>query len=342
MFETLDDFSRALGRLPSSDPDARVLAETRQALLTKPAGALGRLEDLAVFLAGWSTDGRPTIGEPVTIIFAGSHGVADQGVSAFPSEVTLQMVANFESGGAAINAIAQSQGSRLEVIPLDLDVPTGDITQEEALGAEELLQSLNAGANAVQTANGVVALGEMGIGNTTIAAALAASCFGGTGSDWAGPGTGLELDAVRRKAAIVDLALVRHRYSDTAVERLRCLGGREVAAIAGSIVAARHRRLPVLIDGFVVSAALAPLYRQNPAILEHCVAGHVSAEPAHARLLQEMRLRPLLDLSMRLGEGTGATLALAVLKAAAASHNDMATFDEAAVSNRSSPTDKLS
>ena len=248
------------------------------------------------------------------------------------------MVQNFKAGGAAINALTEMQNVALDVIPLDLESKTGDITTEPALTQEELLKDINAGAAVVDENLDVLALGEMGIGNTTIAAALSASCFGGTGADWAGPGTGLDDAGVEHKAAVVDQAIARHTDANSAAERLRCLGGHETAAIAGAIVAARQASVPVILDGFVATAALAPLFCDNPVIIRHCIAGHRSAEPAHGELLSRIGLEPLLDLGMRLGEGTGATLAIGILRAAAATHNGMATFAEAGISDRADDT----
>ena len=334
MFDTLQDFSAALAELPEPCEAARTAARQRQAELTKPAGSLGRLEECAVFLAGWSRTHKPQIEHAVTLVFAGNHGVTAQGVSPYPPEVTAQMVANFSNGGAAINAITASVGSKLKAIPLELDRPTGDISSAPAMSDDELLLALRTGADAVPEACDLVALGEMGIGNTTIAAALAASCFGGDGAQWCGPGTGLDPAGVQRKANVVDRALAQHAAATSATARLAALGGRELAAIAGAIVKARHRSIAVVLDGFVTTAALAPLFRDNSGITAHCLAGHVSAEPAHARLLREMQLEPLLDLNMRLGEGSGAALSIGLLRAAVATHNGMATFAEAAVSNR--------
>ncbi len=332
MFDTLTEFANALAYLPTANSRTTVAASRRQDRLTKPPGSLGRLEEIARHFAAWQETERPEVRRPATLVFAANHGVTAQAVSPFPSAVTAQMVDNFAAGGAAINAIASSVGATLRVIPLDLDNPTADITEAPAMTESELLDALNAGANALPPDADLVALGEMGIGNTTIAAALAASSFGGNGTRWAGPGTGLDDTGVRHKASVVDAALERHASASDAVERLRCLGGRELAAIAGAALAARINRTSVILDGYVTTAAIAPLFADNSAIVDHCLAGHCSAEPAHALLLGSMRLRPLLDLDMRLGEATGATLAVAVVRAALAAHNEMATFSEAGVS----------
>lgn len=334
MFSDLQDFAQKLANLPAADIQAREAALARQAQLTKPPGSLGRLEELAVFLAGWSSDGRPRAEKAKTVIFAGNHGVTAQGVSPYPPEVTAQMVGNFQNGGAAINTITSSVGASLDVVQLDLDRPTGDISTGPALTESELLQALNRGVDAVGSDIDLLAVGEMGIGNTTIAAALSASCFGGSGRDWAGPGTGLDDQGINQKAQVIERALELHKGAPDAATRLALLGGRELAAIAGAVVAARHQRLPVILDGYVASAAVAPIFVDNPDVVAHCVAGHASAEPAHTKLLGKLNLTPLLDLGMRLGEGTGATLAVSILRAAAAAHNNMATFEEASVANR--------
>ncbi len=335
MFETKKDFLAALSDLPAPQAQWQEAARQRQGELTKPPGSLGQLEEIAIFLAGWGRDQAIKSDAVKVVIFAGNHGVVAQGVSPYPSDVTKQMVANFSAGGAAINALTNEFGLGLDVIPIDLETPTADITKQPALSEEEALAALNIGAEVVGDDLDLLCLGEMGIGNTTIAAALAAASFGGTGVDWAGPGTGLDADGVSHKAGVIAEAVKRHHTNiDTAFDILCCLGGRETAAIAGAVLAARHKRVPVMLDGYVVTASVAPLYFANADIASHCLAGHVSAEPAHQKLLAHMTLQPLLNLGMRLGEGSGAALAAQVVKAAVATHNKMATFSEAAVSNR--------
>ena len=335
MFATLSDVKHALHDLPPANETWRTKARERQMQLTKPLGALGRLEECAIFLAGWGNEATPCAEDVRIIVFAGNHGVTARGVSPFPPDVTEQMVANFISGGAAINALAKSCGASLDVVPLALDRPTGDISREAAMSEAELLEALNAGASAVAKGGDLLAFGEMGIGNTTIAAALSALAFGGTGADWAGAGTGLDAEGIVHKACVLDEVIALHKdAAHGATDILRLAGGRETAAIAGAILAARHRHVPVVLDGYVVSASLAPLVCDNPAIVDHCIAGHCSAERAHAKLLSYFGLQPLLDLNMRLGEGTGAAIAISVLKAAVCVHNEMATFLEARVANR--------
>ncbi|KTT73866.1 nicotinate-nucleotide--dimethylbenzimidazole phosphoribosyltransferase [Sphingomonas endophytica] len=330
-FTSVAAFGAALVDLPPADAGARRAAADRQARLTKPVGSLGRLEEIAEFMAAWQGRARPRLNDGRAIIFAGNHGVAARGVSAYPPEVTEQMVANFARGGAAINALATAAGLSLTVVPLMLEQPTGDITLEAAMSETECLEALDAGAAAVTGDIDLLVPGDMGIGNTTPAAALCAASFGGSGIEWVGPGTGVAGTALQAKIAAVDDALVTHGDARTAFERLRRLGGREIAAIAGAVLAARHARVPVLLDGFIVGAALAPLAAAQPAIVDHCLAGHCSAEPGHRRLLERLGLSPLLSLDMRLGEGSGAAVAAGVVRAALAAHDRMATFDEAGV-----------
>jgi nicotinate-nucleotide--dimethylbenzimidazole phosphoribosyltransferase len=326
-------FHAALAAIAGIDEAAHIAARERQSQLTKPPGSLGRLEDIACFLAGWQGSARPHIDAGHVVIFAGNHGVAALGISAFPPEVTAQMVANFEAGGAAINALSGAAGLSLKVVPLDLDRPTVDFTQGSAMDEDECLAALNSGAAAVPENCDLLVLGEMGIANSTAAAALAARSFGGSGVEWVGHGTGVDADGFARKIAVVDAGLAAHAgASHNPFETLRRVGGRETAAIAGAVLEARLRRIPVMLDGFICCAAVAPLAAACPEIVDHCLAAHRSAETGHRRLLDRLALDPLLDLDMRLGEGSGAAVAVTVLRAALAAHNDMATFAEAGVS----------
>lgn len=333
-FDTPAAFAAALANLPGPDDRAVAAARDRQAQLTKPAGSLGRLENIALFLAGWQGHDRPRLDRGRVAIFAGNHGIAARGVSAFPPEVTAQMVGNFDAGGAAINALARAAGLELRVVAIDLDRPTGDIAETVAMSEAECLDALNLGAASVEAGLDLILPGEMGIGNSTPAAALCAASFGGNAGDWAGPGTGVVGEALAAKRALIDQALDLHRGDCvSAFEGLRRLGGREIAAMAGAMLAARHARVPVLLDGFIASAALAPLARWQPRIVDHCLAGHVSAEPGHQRLLRHLGLEPLLALGLRLGEGSGAAVAAGIVRAALAAHNEMATFAEAGVAS---------
>lgn len=332
-FTTVAAFDAALADLPRPDAAAIATAQARQAQLTKPAGSLGRLEDIALFLAGWQQRERPLLEQARAVIFAGNHGVTAQCISAFPAAVTAQMVANFRAGGAAINALADVAGLDLHVAPLDIDQPTQDFTQAPAMSEAECLVAIAAGAAMVEPGLHLFVPGEMGIGNTTAAAALCARALGGDVADWAGPGTGLDAAGVQHKQAVIEAALALHADAPrTPFETLRRLGGREIAAMAGAMLRARQLRVPVLLDGFVCCAALAPLAAAAPEITAHCIAGHRSAEPGHGRLLARLGLDPLLDLGMRLGEGSGAAVAVPLIRAAVAVHGRMATFAEAGVS----------
>ncbi len=321
--------------MPEADAKTIDAARARQQVLTKPPGSLGRLEDIACWMAGWQGRVIPRADKVQVVVFAGNHGVAARGVSAFPPEVTVQMVANFEAGGAAINALCNCFGYEMSVVPLELERPTADFTQRAAMSADECLAALNAGAAAVDRQADIVVFGEMGIGNTTAASALAAAVFGGTGADWAGPGTGHDAAGIKLKGRVIDEALLLHGDNlQTPFEILRRLGGREIAAIAGGIIGARAARIPVVLDGFIASAAACLLRPGNEGALAHCVAGHVSAENAHKDMLARLELVPLLDLGMRLGEGSGAALAVQVIRAALATHSQMATFAEAGVTDK--------
>ena len=330
-FSKLAEFRDVLAAGPQIDATALAGAHDRNGQLTKPPGALGRLEDLAIWYAGWRGDARPQIAAPQVIIFAGNHGVCAQGVSAFPAEVTAQMVANFGHGGAAINQLSKTFGATMSVHALDLDTPTADFTTAPAMTEAEVVSALQTGWNAVDPQADLLVTGEMGIGNSTSAAAIAAALFGGAAAEWTGRGTGVDDAGLARKTDVVTRALALHDVSDP-LEALRCLGGRELAAMAGAIAAARHLRIPVILDGFICTAAAATLFKAVSGALDHTVAGHLSAEGAHRRLLDAMGKEPLLSLGLRLGEGSGGALAIGVLKAAVACHSDMATFAEAGVS----------
>ena len=335
IFPTIAAFDAALAALSAPDPAAVAAARARQAQLTKPAGSLARLEEIAIFFAGWQGRERPAIARGRAVVFAGNHGVTAHGVSAFPAAVTAQMVANFRAGGAAINALAAAAGLDLRIVPLDLDRPTADFTRAPAMSEADCLAALEAGAAAVEPGLDLLVLGEMGIGNSTAAAALAARSFGGTAADWVGPGTGLDDDGIARKIAAVDAALARHAGAPRdPFTTLSHVGGREIAAIAGAVLRARQLRVPVLLDGFICSAAVAPLAAAVPDVTMHCLAGHCSAEPGHGRLLDRLGLDPLLRLGMRLGEGSGAAVAAQIVRAALAAHAGMATFAEAGVSGK--------
>lgn len=331
-FTTLSEFAALLATAPQADAQALAGAKERNSQLTKPPGALGRLENLAIWYASWRGTDRPSVNAPQIVIFAGNHGVCAQGVSAFPPEVTVQMVANFEHGGAAINQLAKTFGAKMDVHALELDRPTADFTQAPAMSEADCVAALQAGWDAVDASADLLVTGEMGIGNTTAGAALAAALFGGTGSDWVGRGTGVDDAGLINKARVVDEGLALH-VSREPLEVLRCLGGRELAAMTGAIAAARSHRIPVILDGFICTAAASVLEKMRADALDHCVAGHLSAEDAHRKMLDALGKEPLLSLGLRLGEGSGGAAAIGVLKAAVACHSGMATFAEAGVSD---------
>ena len=332
-----DDFRALIAKLPGPDEAAVAAVRARDAVLTKPAGSLGRLESIVEWLAAWQGKAPPTVNRPLVAIFAGNHGVTAQGVSAFPAAVTRQMVENFAAGGAAINQICLAYDLSLKVYDLALDIPTGDITLEPALDEAACAATMAFGMEATAGGIDLLCIGEMGIGNTTIAAALFAALFGGAAADWVGPGTGVDAAGMSRKQAAVTAALARHAgHLGDPLEVLRRLGGREIAAMTGAILAARINRVPVIVDGYVATAAAAVLFAMDPGALDHCLFAHVSAEPAHARALARMEKTPLLDLGMRLGEGTGAALAAGIVKAAVRLHAGMATFAQAGVATKES------
>jgi nicotinate-nucleotide--dimethylbenzimidazole phosphoribosyltransferase len=322
-----------LADLPGPAESCAAAARARQAELTKPAGSLGRLEEIAEFFAAWQGNAMPSIEHPLVLVFAGNHGVAERGVSAYPASVTQAMVANFAAGGAAVNQICATFDLGLKVI--DLDRATQDFTVAAAMSEAEATAAFALGVQAIEDGADLVAVGEMGIGNTTSAAAIYTALYGGKVGFWAGRGTGLDDSGLARKIAAIEAALVHHKEAlHDPLEVLRRLGGYEIAAMAGAIAAARAKRAPVLIDGYVACAAAAVLHAQDENAIAHRLAGHVAAEGAHAEVLHRLGKRPLLDLGMRLGEASGAALAAGLVRAALACHRDMATFAEASVAKK--------
>ncbi|WP_366553702.1 nicotinate-nucleotide--dimethylbenzimidazole phosphoribosyltransferase [Aquibaculum sediminis] len=327
-FARFDDLLRF--ELPQFDEAVAQAARARQLQLTKPPGSLGRLEELVTFMAGWRGIARPRVDRAQALVFAGNHGICAQEVNSFPQEVTALMVENFQSGGAAINQLCRVAGADLTVVALDLDRPTADFTQGPALSEVECLDALNRGAAAVDPASDLLILGEMGIGNSTVSAALAHAVCGGAPEDWVGPGAGSDEAGLARKRRAVAAAVAAHGDLP-ALHLLAAVGGREQAALCGALLAARAARIPVILDGFICTAAVAPLYAADARFLDHCMVGHLSAEPGHARLCTAMGKEPILHLRMALGEGTGAALALSILRGALACHDGMATFAEAGI-----------
>ena len=330
-----DDIRALVASMPALDAEAVSAIRARDLDLTKPPGSLGRLEDLAAWVGAVQGKPVPVIERPLVAVFAGNHGVTVRGVSPYPASVTAAMVANFAAGGAAINQICNQLGLGLKVFELALEIPTKDIASEPAMDEAACAATVAFGMEAIAGGTDLLCLGEMGIGNTTIAAAIYHGLYGGEARHWVGRGTGLDDAGLVRKAEVVEAAVALHRpHLGDPLELLRRLGGREVAAMVGAILAARIEHIPVVLDGYVVCAAAAVLHALDPGSLDHCVAGHRSAEGAHAEVLERLGKPPLLDLGLRLGEGTGAALAAGLVRTALACHTGMATFSQAGVANK--------
>lgn len=339
--------------LPSTEHQC--LARGRQEQLTKPLGSLGRLEEMAIALAGLQRTLAPSAERVPVIIFAGDHGVVAQGVSAYPAAVTVEMLKNFASGGAAISVLARvlslplivvDAGSRLEgeISGVQQDKPrrgSRDFTTERALTLDELTFALGCGrrgvARAVSRGADVLILGEMGIGNTTSAAAIACALTGHPPGDVVGLGTGVDPAGLSRKVGAIERALALHSLAAGDAQPLNILeavGGLEIAALTGAIIASAQAEIPVLVDGFIVSVAALAAVRLNPSCRPWMLFSHRSTERGHRIVLEALAANPILDLEMRLGEGSGAAIALPILRLACALHNGMATFEQAAVSGR--------
>lgn len=339
------------------DLQAREEAITRQGNLTKPPGALGRLEDIAIQLAALQRREKPAVDRVWISVFAADHGIAAAGISAFPQAVTAQMIANMATGGAAISVLARRIGAAIELIDLGTVAPvaphpairnvriapsTANLAEKPAMSSGQLARALAEGAAAVARARAdgaeLFIAGEMGIGNTTAATALAAGLLGCPATDLVGPGTGLDQAGVVRKQALIDAALTRHadQLSDPAAA-LACLGGFEIAAMAGAYIACAQQGVPMLVDGFISSAAALVACRLCSGAADWMLLSHASAEPGHRAMIDGIGLRPLLDLGMRLGEGSGAAAAVPLLRLACQLHAEMATFGEAGVAEKESP-----
>ena len=333
--------------VPPVEPVVTRDAARRNAELTKPPGSLGQLESLALRMAELQGRAIPRCRDRALVLFAGDHGVTAEKVSAYKPEVTAKMVYQFVAGGGAVNAFAREVGVDLHVVDVGVDHDFGDATgvlhhkvrrgtrnlrQDEAMTADELQAALDAGAAVVRglPALDVLAVGEMGIGNSTSAAAICAALLGVEAEAVVGLGTGIGQATLARKRAVVRGALARHAAALTSPDGvLRCVGGYEIAALVGAIEAAAERGALVVLDGFITGAAALAAARRTPSVARHLVAGHRSAEPGHGLVLQGLGLRPLLALDMRLGEGSGATLAIKLVDAACRVQADMATFEEA-------------
>ena len=321
--------SERLADLPAPDEAARAETRSRADSVLRPAGALAWLDDIAVWKAGWQRTGSPTVEHPAALVFAGDHGVAAAGVSSYPSDATAAMLDATQQGRATINAFADAAGATVTAVDVGVGRPTADMRHEPALTAErfdEITETAFAAVDDLDT--DLLVLGELGIGNTTAAAAIAAAFAGGEATVWVGRGTGIDDAGLDRKRSAVQESLRRIAGLVDPLEILREVGGSELVGMAAAAVAARHRSIPIILDGYICTAAVLPLHVAEPTALDHCVVGHCSAEPGHRLLLDRLEKRPLLDLDMRLGEGSGAMAALPLVKMACAGVVDVATFDE--------------
>jgi nicotinate-nucleotide--dimethylbenzimidazole phosphoribosyltransferase len=318
-----------LAPLPGPDAGSASAVRERTADILRPAGALARLDEVAAWLAAWQRTTRPRVDHPVAVVFVADHGVVAEDVSAYPAWVTREMLRALESGSATANVMARAVGARLKVVDVGVERPSGNIAHEPALPNGRFSECLEAGRRTVSELGDVdlLVLGEMGIGNTTAAAAVSATLFGGPAEDWTGRGTGIDDATYGRKVSVVERA--RRRADDSGpFEVLRQVGGSELASIAGAVLEARLRSIPVVLDGFVVTAACAAVEVATPGALDHCLAGHCSGEPGHYLLLEKLGKPPLLDLGLRLGEGSGALAAVPLIRLAAVCATDVATFEE--------------
>jgi len=329
------DLRDRLKKLPAPDHHSLNIAREKEPTLTKPLGALGRLEEISAWVSAWQGTHPPQMTNLQARIFAGNHGIANQGVSAYPSQVTQQMVTNFKTGGAAVNQLCRTFGVSLKVIPIDLENPTKDFSIQPAMTESECVKAINIGINSIDSGADIICLGEMGIGNSTAAAALCHSMYGKTARSWVGVGSGIDKKTFDRKITLVKTAVRAHSpYINDGLDALARLGGRELAAITGATFAARLKRIPVLLDGFISTSAAAVLEINQKDALDHCLVSHKSSEPGHEGLLKLIKKSPLLDLGLRLGEASGAVLSVSLLKAAVNCHNGMSTFTDAKVGNK--------
>ena len=319
---------RLLAGLPAADAAASAAMRERASQVLRPPRALARLDEVAAWLAGWQRTPRPAVERPAAVVFVADHGVAAEGVSAYPQTVSEAMLRALREGVATASVMAHAVQASLEVVDVGVGRPTGNLVCEPALTEESFVECFEVGRSAVRGLDcDLLVLGEMGIANTTAAAAVCAALFGPRAEDWAGRGTGVDDAGLARKIGAIESA--RQRVGDVApFETLRQLGGSELVAIAGATLEARLASIPVVLDGFVVTAAVAPLFLKRRDALKHCIAGHCSSEPGHRLLLEKLGMRPLIDLELRLGEGCGALAAVPLIRLAAAAVTEVATFEE--------------
>lgn len=325
----MNDIVAALESAPGPDVLARQSVAHRASQVLRPTGALARLDEVACWLASWQRSDCPSVERPYLIVAAGDHGVTRRGVSAYPAEVTRAMVDAIRAEVATSAVMAARLDVIIRLVDAGVGEFTGDIAEEPALSATAYRQAFDRGWSEMGDIDtDLVLIGEMGIGNTTVAAALCQALFGGVADDWVGRGSGIDDSAFARKLAAVEMAVKRVGPLSDPFELAAQLGGAELAALAGVVARARVRGLPVVLDGYVATAAVAPLAVAVPGALDHCLAGHRSPEPGHRRLLEHLGLEPLLDLEMRLGEGSGALVALPLIRLACAAVVEVATFEE--------------
>jgi nicotinate-nucleotide--dimethylbenzimidazole phosphoribosyltransferase len=319
-----------LDGLPQCDSAARDAVHERAANILRPSGALAWLDEIAAWVAGWQRTAEPRVENPAALIFAADHGIAAAAeVSAYPPGVTEAMFSAYQEGRSTINAFARLAGASVTAIDVGIGKPTGDIRYEAALSEERFDSIVRRAFDAVEQIDcDLLVLGEMGIGNTTASAAIAASLAGGETAAWVGRGTGVDDEGLARKRAAVQESVRRIAGITDPVEILREVGGAEIAAITAATVAARHRSIPVVLDGYVVTSAVLPLSMIEPSAIDHCTVGHCSAEPGHRKLLERLGKLPLLDLDMHLGEGSGAMAAVPLIAMACAGITDVPTFAE--------------
>ncbi|WP_455475361.1 nicotinate-nucleotide--dimethylbenzimidazole phosphoribosyltransferase [Bartonella sp. B17] len=326
---SFESFRILLTNLPIADEFSMILAKKRQKNLTHMGSALGKLGDLAVWYAGWRGTEKPVVVRPLVAIFSGNHGITDENITSFPQSMTQKMVENFATGGAAINQICNAYDLGLKIFDLALKYPTRNITKDAAMDECNAAATMAFGMEAIAGGPDLLCIGEMGIGNTMIASALCFALFGGKIEEWIENGLEHEEKFYQRKVATLKTAVSLHKHHfDDPFEIMRRLGGREIAAIIGAILAARLEKIPVILDGFVTTAAAAVLYKMHPRALDHVLVGHIPSEPAHRKLLEKIEKEPFLDLGINLGEGVGAAVAAGIVKAAVLTHAQMAIFKQ--------------
>lgn len=319
----------SLERLPTCDQASQNAVRDRASNVLRPAGALQTLDEIAILIAGWHATSAPRITRPAALVFAADHGVASSSVSAYPADITASMLKAYQSGKSTLSVFAKIAGATVHAVDVGVGRPTKDIQVEAAMSQQRFDEAITAGRNAVEQLDAdLLVLGEMGIGNTTAAAAVTAAILGGATTSWVGRGTGVDEEGMARKCSAVDRAVTRIKEIKDPLEILRQVGGAEIAAMAGALVAARLRRLPVVIDGYVVTSAALPLHQISSTALDHCLFGHCSAEQGHRKVLTHLNKLPILDLSMRLGEGSGAMAAVPLITMACSGVTDVPTFQE--------------